>query len=607
MSISMNRFLSLILFISISLELSAGELERRAFPMLQRLNAAVVERQVTDRTSPEYGAVYCPGCGVFHTRAAEAVFPLAYEYSRTGSTERRDQAIAVAEWLFRRQESDGSWLETPETWTGTTTDQLMMLLLSYPILEKSLTRAERKRWKSSMTAAADYLERVMSNNFASINYCATTAATLSQAWLLLGKDTYRWKAMELAAMIVAKMDNDWFIEGEGEKIGRYKYGVDLGYNLEMSLWGLARYALNTGDEKVLDAVRKSAERHLWFILPDGTMDISAGIRSNKWSIFGSGTSDGCHPLFAMLSAENPAYITAAVRNISKMEECFSSCRLLGQGLMHDEVMGSREPCIYSTFTKAKSLAMAMLWCVEDNDASAPLPTDSDGIHIFETLQMAVAREGAFCGTVTGYNYKAPKGPASKYMHRPAGGSMSSLWVEGYGLLQASSQTEYHRWEPMSFPEMPADIRCLTPRLETVIYGTTFTNLYEYSSRFRFEDGKVTVSGCLCDRSGARSGSEYTVSYQFSDGTLTKSYAILGGCGSELIEPFILYPDVEITLVSDSEIEFRRNGVGVRISCSHPMKLEYDDRYRQVYPSLKAVPITIEMSSPDCVILKYTKI
>jgi hypothetical protein len=50
------------------------------------------------------------------------------------------------------------------------------------------------------------------------------------------------------------------------------------------------------------------------------------------------------------------------------------------------------------------------------------------------------------------------------MFRPTGGAMSSLWREGHGMLQASSPTEYHRWEPVHFPEADG-LRPLTPRIE----------------------------------------------------------------------------------------------------------------------------------------------
>ena len=266
-----------------------------AFPLLQRLNECVVSYQNTDRACGEYGGIICPGENLYHTRAAEAMFPLAYEYSQTGNGERLEQTLSLAGWLIAQQEDDGSWKETPEEWTGTTTDQLLMMLLTYPLVKDRLTRSADREWLSSMRKAADYLARVMDNRFASINYCATTAATLAEAQRLFREQSYLDKARSLARMIVSKMNLDRFIVGEGEREGPYKYGVDIGYNMEMSLWGLARYAQLSADEAVMNAVRLSSEAHLPFIYPDGMLDASSGIRSNKWTLYGSGTSDGIHP------------------------------------------------------------------------------------------------------------------------------------------------------------------------------------------------------------------------------------------------------------------------------------------------------------------------
>ena len=141
------------------------------------------------RPIPISGAFAVPRVNSITRGRPKALFPLACEYRMTGNRERLQQAIRLGDWLLRQQQSDGSWLETPETWTGTTTDQLLMLLLAYPIVEPALTDAQRSDWKQGMESAADYLTRVMDNRFASINYCATTTATLAEAHSLSAKKT----------------------------------------------------------------------------------------------------------------------------------------------------------------------------------------------------------------------------------------------------------------------------------------------------------------------------------------------------------------------------------------------------------------------------------
>lgn len=576
--------------------------------MLSRLNAALVTYQQTDPGDPDCGGILCPGCGLYHTRAAEAVFSLAYEYSLTGNRERLQQALAVADWLFRQQRNDGAWEETPETWTGTTTDQLLMLLLAYPIVRPHLDRKARKTWLTAMERAADYLEGFINNRNASINYCSTTTATLAEAYQRFGKPSYRAKAMALAHMVVAKMDADGFVEGEGGRIDDYRYGVDIGYDLEMSLWGLARYAMILKDAKVWEAVRRSAEAHLTFIYPDGMLDASAGTRSNKWTIYGSGTSDGCHPLWALFSADCPAYVTAAVRNIARMGECFTACGLLGQGPDYDAVR-DQPPCIYPTFTKAKSLAMAHSWVEADADGRSPLPLDRDTLIHWRTLNLALVRHGAFCATVTAYGYQTGPGTGAKTMFRPTGGAMSALWVEGFGLLQASSQTEYHRWEPMSFPEMGL-LAPLSPRLEWEAGGRTYTDLYEFDAVLTASETDTGVDcrawGVLKNRERQPGGVRYTLEYRFSDTGLAKTYALQGGSG-RVVEPVIYDERLTVGQPDAHTLLLTRSGRTLRLHCSQA-EIRADwaglQDCRQIYPSLRALPLVLDLPEGTPVTLFY---
>ena len=596
------RAVTIILGLALSVSLNAGVLYDKAFPLLQRLNSIIVSYQCSDKSNEEYGAIYCPGECLYHTRAAEAIWPLAYEYSVTGDDKRLEQALILADWLFSVQQEGGEWKETPEEWTGTTTDQLLMLLLTYPVVEPSLDKERKAAWLSSMEKSADYLQEKMSNRFASINYCATTTATLSEAYLLFGKDSYLSKAKELADMIIAKMNLEYFIEGEGGREGDYKYGVDLGYNLEMSLWGIAKYAINTGDSQVLETVLKSAHNHLAFVYPDGMMDYSTGIRSNKWTIYGSGTSDGPLPLFALLSEYDEAFASAAVRNIEQINKNICSCGLLGLGPSYDQIW-SFSPCIYPTFTKAKSLAMSLSWLKDDPAKIVQLPCDKDYDRYFQSLNTAVVRRGPYMATVTAYNYKAKEGDLSKYMHRPSGGTMSALWIEGYGLLEASSQSEYHRWEPMSFPDIPQP-KPLTPRIELKLDNATATNLYDFDATLQYnpsDEVLCTVMGNLKDRNQRYSGVAYKIEYEFSKESLIKRYTVKRQTAQGkilIIEPILLYPDLTILHSESNLLVLKREDVQINILCKGAnMKLNWNEgaEYKHIYPSLQAIPLEIEIT------------
>jgi len=145
---------------------------------LLKLTKPLLLLQVTDNASADCGALQCAHCHVLHTRAAEAMYPFIISWTITHNDSFLVAAKKAAAWLIKQQQPNGSWKETPEEWTGTTTDQLLMMLLSFERIRPQLTSEEQQQWTHAMQKAADYLYSVMSPEFASINYVATTTASL---------------------------------------------------------------------------------------------------------------------------------------------------------------------------------------------------------------------------------------------------------------------------------------------------------------------------------------------------------------------------------------------------------------------------------------------
>ncbi|MEX2044019.1 MAG: hypothetical protein WD941_01620 [Opitutus sp.] len=559
--------------------------------------------------SPDAGAIACPHCRLLHTRAAEAVWPFTMRFLETGDERHLKAARALAAWLIHQQQPDGSWKETPEEWTGTTTDQLLMLVLSFQKIGDRLAAGERQAWLRSIEAAADYLTRVMSPEFASINYVATTTATLSATYQLIAKDAYRTKARTLAHQVVAKMDEDGFLNGEGGKCHDLKMGVDLGYSLEMSLWGLGYYARLTGDTLVDDHVRRALRQHLAFIYPDGSMDGSWGIRSNKWTVYGSGTSDGCQVLFMLYADEDPAYATAAWRNLEFLRTCIRN-GLVQYGPHHAAVMDD-PPCIYPTFAKAKNLALAMLLETKPERPLVPLPSQQvDWQRHFKTIDVVTSRTRSFMSTVTAYGYQdIAKGPDSKYMFRPTGGAMSYLWLEGHGMLQASSQTEYHRWEPMHFPEA-TNLQPLTPRIEYRDAAGYFTNLYEFNGRMETSSSTarpflVSTAGELKDRNWHYGGVGFRLTHILEDERVQKEVTLFyHGARPEVrfVEPIIHHDGMKFTQVDPRTVLIEGPASRLRfhlLSGNATLVIgEEANRYWSPYPALRAFPIELIVGPPD---------
>ncbi|MDR1632967.1 MAG: hypothetical protein LBR97_08880 [Dysgonamonadaceae bacterium] len=578
------------------------KLSVHAWEMLSDLNAALLRQIQTDKQSGDYGAVGCPHCRLYHTRAAEAVYPFAFEFQHTGNKVYLRAAIDVGNWLIKQQQDSGAWPETPEEWTGTTTDQALMMALAYPILRPHLTKRESDKWLRAIEKAGDYLERVMSPQFASINYCATTTTTLLFVDRLISKESYRVKARELAHRVIAKMDPDYFLTGEGGRVFGVKYGVDLGYNMEMSLWGLTLYALLANDKEVYECVEKSLEKHLPFVYPDGSLDASWGIRSNKWTCFGSGTSDGSILLFSLFMDKNDQYRRAAIKNIQYLRTCMRD-GIVGFGPLYFDIFES-PPCIYPTFAKAKNIAMAIAFMRADEGISAPLPSEQKGIRYFPTLNVVTLRTAEWCSTISAYTYKDPAGEKSKYMHRPTGGSICNLWLKDHGYFQASSQTIYKRWEPMSFPEMP-DTKPLTPRIEFTNPSGYFTNLYEFDAHLTYSDvsGIYTVNcfGELKNSKQQEGGIAYRISYEFTDSALCKEIELFYHDANDrvrIVEPIIYYPGMSFIQTDERTVSIRARNKQIEIHVvSGKVELELGkdaSEYRFPYPALQAYPVGLNI-------------
>jgi hypothetical protein len=571
--------------------------------VLQELCNALLTKQISTVSDKNFGAIACEHCHVLHTRASETVYPFAVEYIITKDAKYLRAAINTGNWLISQQEKNGSWKETPEEWTGTSTDQLLMMLLSYEIVSPHLTAAEKQKWLLSMRGAADYLNAVMTPEFASINYVATTTASLAKASLLLNVPAYMQTAKSLAHRTIAKMDEDGFVNGEGGRSHKNKSGVDLGYAMEMSLWGLGYYARLSGDELVNSYVKKSLKTHLYFIYPDGSMDASWGIRSNKWTTYGGVTSDGCQALFALYANEDPRYISASLKNLAYLKTNMKD-GIVGYGPQQWEIF-TMAPCIYPTFTKAKNIAFAYSMDTANSRTYAAIPTEKTGwLKLFSTIDVAEVRTKNFMSTITSYGYKDyVAGSKSKYMYRPAGGAISNLWLKDHGFLFASSPTVYSRPELMTFPEAEG-VKCLTARIEYTDSLGYFTNLFDFDSKLRIENKngpvyKINIAGDLKDKNWLAGGVGYRMQYSFSDNELRKTITLVYKDTRpviRIVEPFINYKGMQFKKIDDATVMITAGSKKIRfkiLSGNATLVMgENEDHYWTPFPALKAYPIDL---------------
>ena len=152
-----------------------------------------------------------------------------------------------------------------------------------------------------------------------INYNAGAAAMFAFAYNYTGEQKFLDQALKQEQFCRAHFDEQGLFFGEGKPLdGTTQKGchfIDMGYNLEESIPLLVLHALWMNDDEKIKFYTDRAIDHLGFLLPDGAIDNSWGTRQNKWTYWGSRTSDGMHEGFVHIAKNNPVIAKAVRRNI----------------------------------------------------------------------------------------------------------------------------------------------------------------------------------------------------------------------------------------------------------------------------------------------------
>jgi hypothetical protein len=208
-----------------------------------------------------------------------------------------------------------------------------------------------------------------------------------------------------------------------------------------------------------------------FMLPDGGWDNSWGTRNYKWTYWGSRTSDGCQPAYALLADRDPRFYSVALKNTQLLQTCTVNGLLVGGPHYNTHHV---LPSVHHTFCHIKALTTILDHGFTNQSVPSHIPREAAyGLRFFEDIQTWLVATGKFRATVTGYDreYKAMRnGHAS-------GGALTMLWHEQTGPLLAASMNAYQLVEagnmqadsdPLSMP--------LTPRAELISNGVTYMNI-----------------------------------------------------------------------------------------------------------------------------------
>ncbi len=426
----------------------------------------------------------------------DAVYPFLYLADKTGEQRYLDAALAVMDWSENVSRPDGSWtvIPDPQSWRGITVFGAIALGEALHHHGHVLPPDIRKQWMRRLSKAADFIYENFTMTYSHVNYAFTAVYALNFLGRMLENPDYISRSRELAREVPNWLSEpNKLIFGEDQPADKRStkglYAVDLGYNVEESLNGLVQYTVLEDDIGLMQLLTQSMQGHLEFMFPDGAWDNSWGTRQNKWTYWGSRTTDGCQPAFSLMADRNPAFGTAAYLNAELLQRCTIDGLLAG-GLHYDS--HQVRPCIHHTFAHAKALAFLLdnKEILPEINKASPLPRRTkNGIKHFQELDVWLAARGPWKATVSSYDNEFKK----QYSQQATGGSLAALWHDQIGPIFMAGMAEYILVEKNNQQLQPdgEDIP-LTPRIEYDQAGQHFTNLFDLQAAVVANDDGETI-------------------------------------------------------------------------------------------------------------------
>jgi len=402
----------------------------------------LIRLQIRGYGAPHDGGFLCQACTAVHGRADNAVLPFIYVYDKTGDSKYLEAAQAVVRFQSRLMLSDGALLnDGNNSWKGITVFSLMMFEHTITAYESILPADFAELLKSRLRTMGTWVYETIVPGFGTnINYYAAAACCNVMTGQRFGLPEYIARGRELLAYCLERFTENGLLVGEGflhdEVTKRGCRPVDIGYDMEESIPCLVDAAELLRDEATLNKLAVYAVKAMEFMLPDGAWDNSFGCRNNKWTYYGSRTSDGAAASLIKLSKYEPCLMEAALRNLELIEACSDGKSLYG-GLEYRKL--GQEPCTHHLFSHGAGLAEALMAAEKVGELSrTPLPYEDRGdeVKYYPEIDTYRIRKGGFIATVTGYDYKnyTWKNGAA----HASGGAMSLLYHEKTGVILGGS-------------------------------------------------------------------------------------------------------------------------------------------------------------------------
>lgn len=464
-------------------------MKQRAFDLMKRWCDKLLTYEIHLPDPNVDNGLICPACHTIHGRFADLVYPLATLWARTGDDKYITAAERYVDFTERNlQRPDGSYRnDLDNNWKGITAFSAMAIGDTLLEFGDKLPAELREKWTAIFTRLSDFTLWFFDTISPNINYYAGASAELALAYKLLGKPEYLEKANYWEKYCRERFDENGLFYGEIHGIDVISEhgcrGIDMGYNLEESIPLLLRHAVLTGDGEKLAFYKARTLDHFEFLLPDGAIDNSFGTRQNKWTYWGSRTSDGLLEGLALVLDE-PVFARAAEHVLTLWESCTHN-DLLSMPMAED----ADEPtCLHHSFCHAKALAALVNSEVEIADENkAVLPLESArGVKSFQNGNLLTVSVGGWRATFSAIDIACYRGSDN------SGGSMTLLWNEKTGPLCASTMDTYIPSEPhnMQYLRHAETSPCMTPHL--VVNGKR--TVTDKTARLSHEGNKIGAVG-----------------------------------------------------------------------------------------------------------------
>jgi len=587
--------------------------------------------QVVDAGRPEeYGGIRCPTRRMVHGRVGDTIYPFMHMAHRTGDHKYLDACVLLFRWMENRvSQPDGSWLnEIKDNWKGTTVFTVIALCEALRYHGELMDPAFRQALRDRLMKAGDFIYTTVNIDYGNINYPLSASYALSLLGTVQDVPRYRQRGRLLAQQALGFFSRkDGFVFGEGtpyyQASSKGCFSVDLGYNVEETLPSLALYGLLNKDEEILQQVTRSLATHMEFMLPDGGWDNSWGTRNYKWTYWGSRTSDGCQPAYALLAGRDTRFARVAWQNALLLRECTHEGLLYGgpHYLSHGV-----PPSVHHTFCHSKALttvldhglpaAGAVGAASGTGGGSAErvsLPRESAyGSRSFPDIQTWLVAVGDYRATVTAYDreYKA--------MHNghATGGALTMLWHQRTGPLLVASMNDYQLVEAgnMQADEDPLSMP-LTPRIELQADGVTYLSCSDLGAVVTVAGEKervvVRVRSKLVDKDQkdpAAGAVNCHCEYVFTPEKVSLSFAHDGGAGDHIriIVPVISRTGETVEMTGGRKMVVRKARANVAVVADQPM-LRLPTTGKRVFnfvPGLEAIPLAFGGGAVEIVFSVY---